>query len=106
MTIRRIVARVSMICLIPTLALAQDTPAGAADAAPGASVLQVHDAPDQIIHVNTRIRHTTVIQLPPRENILDFIVGDSEYLAPVRRRQSRVPETDRRRREDQRRACL
>ena len=64
MTIRRIVARVSMICLIPTLALAQDTPAGAADAAPGASVLQVHDAPDQIIHVNTRIRHTTVIQLP------------------------------------------
>ena len=79
MTIRRIVARVSMIVLIPTLALAQDTPAGAADAAPGASVLQVHDAPDQIIHVNTRIRHTTVIQLPQRENILDFIVGDSEY---------------------------
>ena len=79
MTIRRIVARVSMIVLIPTLALAQDTPAGAADAAPGASVLQVQDAPDQIIHVNTRIRHTTVIQLPQRENILDFIVGDSEY---------------------------
>ena len=79
MTIRRIVARVSMICLIPALALAQDTPAGAADAAAGASVLQVHDAPDQIIHVNTRIRHTTVIQLPQRENILDFIVGDSEY---------------------------
>ena len=79
MTIRRIVARVSMIVLIPTLALAQDTPAGAADAAPGASVLQVHDAPDQIIHVTTRIRHTTVIQLPPRETILDFIVGDSEY---------------------------
>ena len=79
MTIRRIVARVSMICLIPALALAQDTPAGAADAAPGASVLQVQDAPDQIIHVNTRIRHTTVIQLPQRENILDFIVGDSEY---------------------------
>ena len=64
MTIRRIVARVSMICLIPALALAQDTPAGAPDAAPGASVLQVHDAPDQIIHVTTRIRHTTVIQLP------------------------------------------
>ena len=79
MTIRRTVARVSMICLIPTLALAQDTPAGAADAAPGASVLQVQDAPDQIIHVTTRIRHTTVIQLPQRENILDFIVGDSEY---------------------------
>ena len=46
MTIRRTVARVSMICLIPALAQAQDAP----DA-----------APDQIIHVNTRIRHTTVI---------------------------------------------
>ena len=79
MTIRRTVARVSMICLIPALALAQDTPAAAPAAAPGASVLQVHAAPDQIIHVTTRIRHTTVIQLPPRENILDFIVGDSEY---------------------------
>ena len=79
MTIRRIVATALMIVLIPALALAQDTPAGAADAAPGASVLQVQDAPDQIIHVNTRIRHTTVIQLPQRENILDFIVGDSEY---------------------------
>ena len=45
----------------------------------GASVLQVQDAPDQIISLNTRIRHTTVIQLPPRENILDFVVGDSEY---------------------------
>ena len=63
-----------MLCLVPALAQAQD-----ADAAPGASVLQVQDAPDQIIHVNTRIRHTTVIQLPPRENILDFVVGDSEY---------------------------
>ena len=74
MTIRRTVALVSMLCLVPALAQAQD-----ADAAPGASVLQAEDAPDQIIHVNTRIRHTTVIQLPPRENILDFVVGDSEY---------------------------
>ena len=47
--------------------------------APDASVLQAENAPDQIIHVTTRIRHTTVIQLPPRENILDFVVGDSEY---------------------------
>ena len=106
MTIRRTVARVSMICLIPALALAQDTPAGAPDAAPGASVLQVHDAPDQIIHVNTRIRHTTVIQLPPRENILDFIVGDSEYWHLSGGRESRLSQTDRRRREYERRACL
>ena len=45
----------------------------------GASVLQVEDAPDQIISVNARIRHTTVIQVPAHENILDFVVGDSEY---------------------------
>ena len=63
--------------LVPALAQAQDD-APALDA-PSASVLQVQDAPDQIIQVNTRIRHTTVIQLPPAENILDFVVGDSEY---------------------------
>ena len=37
------------------------------------------DNPDRIIRVRTRVRHTTVIQLPGRENILDFVVGDSEY---------------------------
>ena len=73
---RSTVALVSMLCLVPALAQAQDDPA---DAPAGASVLQVYDAPDQIIHVTTRIRHTTVIQLPPRETILDFVVGDSEY---------------------------
>ncbi len=75
---RSTVALVSMLCLVPALAQAQaqdDAP----DLPAGASVLQVHDVPDQIIQVITRIRHTTVIQLPPRENILDFIVGDSEY---------------------------
>ena len=77
MTIRPTIALTLSLCLVPALAQAQadapDTSAG------GASVLQVQDAPDQIITVTTRIRHTTVIQLPPRENILDFIVGDSEY---------------------------
>ena len=76
MTIRPIVALVSMLCLVSALAQAQDA---APDVPAGASVLQVHDAPDQIITVTTRIRHTTVIQLPPTENILDFVVGDSEY---------------------------
>ena len=77
MTIRPTVALAFMLWLVPTLAQAQ---ADAPDAsAGGAAVLQVHDAPDQIITVNTRIRHTTVIQLPPHENILDFVVGDSEY---------------------------
>ena len=76
MTIRATLALVSTLCLVPALAQAQDD---APDLPAGASVLQVHDAPDQIIQVTTRIRHTTVIQLPPRENILDFVVGDSEY---------------------------
>ena len=43
------------------------------------SVIRVGDNPDQIIRVRTRVRHTTIIQLPGRENILDFVVGDSEY---------------------------
>ena len=43
------------------------------------SVIRVGDNPDQIIRLRTRVRHTTVIQLPGQENILDFVVGDSEY---------------------------
>ena len=42
-------------------------------------MIRVGDNPDQIIRVRTRVRHTTIIQLPGRENILDFVVGDSEY---------------------------
>ena len=57
----------------PTTPAEQETPA----AEP--SVIRVGDHPDQIIRVRTRVRHTTVIQLPGRENILDFVVGDSEY---------------------------
>ena len=79
MTLRRsTVALVSLLWIVPALAQAQ-TPDDAPDAPAGASVLQVQDQPDQIIRVNTRIRHTTVIQLPAAETILDFIVGDSEY---------------------------
>ena len=77
MTVRRsTVALLSMLWIVPALAQAQED---APDAPAGASVLQVQDTPDQIISVNTRIRHTTVIQLPQRETILDFVVGDSEY---------------------------
>ena len=77
MTLRRpTVALFSLLWIVPALAQAQDA---APDAPAGASVLQVQDQPDQIIRVNTRIRHTTVIQLPAAETILDFIVGDSEY---------------------------
>ena len=77
MTVRRLtVALLSMLWIVPALAQAQ---APQDDAPAGASVLQVQDTPDQIISVTTRIRHTTVIQLPTHENILDFVVGDSEY---------------------------
>ena len=76
MTIRPTIALTLSLCLVPALAQAQDA---APDLPAGASVLQVQDAPDQIITVTTRIRHTTVIQLPASENILDFVVGDSEY---------------------------
>ena len=65
--------------LLCHVASAQEPGAVPPDVPAGASVLQVTDAPDQIIHVTTRIRHTTVIQLPARETILDFVVGDSEY---------------------------
>ena len=73
---RSTVALLLMLWIVAALAQAQEPQA---DAPAGASVLQVQDAPDQIIEVNTRVRHTTVIQLPAHENILDFIVGDSEY---------------------------
>ena len=34
---------------------------------------------DQLVDIQTQVRHTTVIVLPETENILDFVVGDSEY---------------------------
>ena len=34
---------------------------------------------DRIHRLRTQIRHTTIIVLPAGENILDFVVGDSEY---------------------------
>ena len=47
------------------------------DASPG--VLRVEAQPDQIVAVRAKTRHTTVLVLPPGENILDFVVGDSDY---------------------------
>ena len=34
---------------------------------------------DQIVRIRAKTRHTTVIVLPATENVLDFVVGDSEY---------------------------
>ena len=42
-------------------------------------VLRVQAEPDRIVEVRTRTRHTTVLVLPRGENILDFVVGDSDY---------------------------
>ena len=78
-----IFAAVLMLAAAPFTAIAQETPEAAA--APSAAstaeaaIIRVGDNPDRIIRVRTRVRHTTVIQLPGRENILDFVVGDSEY---------------------------
>ena len=69
-------AVVALLWLTPAPAVAQ---APAQPEPGGASVLRVDDVADQIIRVTTRIRHTTVIQLPAHETILDFVVGDSEY---------------------------
>ena len=42
-------------------------------------VLRVAEQEDRIIEIQTRVRHTTVIVLPPEEKILDFVVGDAGY---------------------------
>ena len=52
-------------------------PATKTAAAPG--VLRIQAEPDHIVEVRTKTRHTTVLVLPPGENILDFVVGDSDY---------------------------
>ena len=56
-------------------------PAGAQE--PGSDaflrVTAAAEGDDRIHRLRTRVRHTTVIVLPPGENILDFVVGDSEY---------------------------
>ena len=57
----------------------ESPPAGAKPAAQTPGVLRVQAQPDQLVEVRTRTRHTTVLVLPRGENILDFVVGDSDY---------------------------
>ena len=45
----------------------------------GGPILRVIEAQDQIVRIRAKTRHTTVIVLPQTENVLDFVVGDSEY---------------------------
>ena len=43
-------------------------------------ILVLQDDPDgAVFTLNTQVRYTTVITLPAGEQILDFVVGDSEY---------------------------
>ena len=51
-----------------------------ADAAQG-PMLRIEAIPgvDQLVDIQTQVRHTSVIVLPENETILDFVVGDSEY---------------------------
>ena len=55
---------------------ASPVPLTAQDSGP---VLRVDGGQDQIVHIRAKTRHTTVIVLPQTENVLDFVVGDSEY---------------------------
>ncbi|MDE0652222.1 MAG: TrbG/VirB9 family P-type conjugative transfer protein [bacterium] len=58
------------------LALACPVPAAAQDA----HILRLDDTPeDTVWRLQARVRHTTVITLPARETILDYVVGDAEY---------------------------
>ena len=57
-------------------------PAGAAAQQDDDAFLRVpvpEEGEDRIHRLRTQVRHTTVIVLPADENILDFVVGDSEY---------------------------
>ena len=83
-----ILAVLILLTAIPITTTAQEIPEAAPEPSTTAtprtpaadpSIIHVADNPDQIVRIRTRVRHTTVIQLPGRENILDFVVGDSEY---------------------------
>ncbi|MDE2963048.1 MAG: TrbG/VirB9 family P-type conjugative transfer protein [Acidobacteriota bacterium] len=47
--------------------------------ATGSGVLRIKERQDQIVEIRTKVRHTSVLVLPKTENILDFVVGDSDY---------------------------
>ena len=74
-----------LLTALPLLAtlLAAALPGGAGaqetDGDPFLRVPAPADGEDRIHRLRTRVRHTTVIVLPPGENILDFVVGDAEY---------------------------
>ena len=65
-----------ILTLVTAALVAFTVPLDAQDSGP---VLRVDGGRDQIVHIRAKTRHTTVIVLPATENVLDFVVGDSEY---------------------------
>src|SRR2546430_92110 len=43
------------------------------------STREVHYSNRSIVHVNARLRFTTMLILPEKEEILDFVCGDKDY---------------------------
>ena len=69
-----------VVVLLTVLLTALPCPAAAQQAKGGEPLLTVPGEPGEGIHrLRARVRHTTLIVLPPGERILDFVVGDSEY---------------------------
>lgn len=69
-----------VVVLLTLLPAANPCDAGAQQGDGGESLLLVPgEDGDRIHRLRARVRHTTLIVLPARERILDFVVGDSEY---------------------------
>ena len=68
-----------MLKIIPFLTAAVLALPGPVMAQDAGAVLRIIEAQDQIVRIQAKTRHTTVIVLPAAEDILDFVVGDSEY---------------------------
>ena len=69
-----IVLAVLLLAALPAVAPAQQD-----DDRPFLRVQVPEEGEDRIHRLRTQVRHTTVIVLPPDENILDLVAGDAEY---------------------------
>lgn len=77
---RRIAIAAFLLSLPPVALVAQETPTGPPDQPAQENILFLADTPEStVFQLTTRIRHTSIITLPPHETILDFVVGDGEY---------------------------
>ena len=65
---------VLLLAALPAVAPAQQD-----DGRPFLRIQVPEEGEDRIHRLRTQVRHTTVIVLPPDENILDLVAGDAEY---------------------------